>query len=135
LESSRQQGLALILALLTMVVVAGIGLLLFTRTLNEVRHSSEDAAIVQTLLLARGGANLGSTLLTSDLRDELNDIIRVRSSTTTCWSFGSGSCSDMSPTPSSVVSDLTGPSSVATVLQDRIDTLVCGSNLNTLADG
>lgn len=131
----REQGLALILALLTMVVVAGIGTLLFMRTVSEVRHSGDDAAIVQTLLLARGGANLGAALLTSDLRDELNEIVKIRSSTTTCWSFGDGSCDAMSPSPASVVSSLTGPSSVASILQERVDAALCDADLSSLGDG
>lgn len=135
LKVLRQQGLALIITLLTMVVVAGIGTLLFMRTVSEVKHSGDDAAIVQTLLLARGGANLGAALLTSDLRDELNNIVKVRSSTTTCWSFGTGFCDAMSPNPASVVSALTGADSVASQLQDRIDSTLCEADLNTLGDG
>ncbi|MCC6311399.1 MAG: DUF4900 domain-containing protein [Trueperaceae bacterium] len=118
-----------------MVVVAGIGTLLFTRTVNEIKHSGDDAAIVQTLLLARGGANLGGALLTSDIRDELNDIVKVRSSTTTCWSFGSGSCTAGQPDSASVVSDLTGSNSVASQLQARIDTLLCGADPTSFGAG
>lgn len=135
LRSTREQGLALIITLLTMVVVAGIGTLLFTRTINEVRHSGDDAAIVQTLLLARGGANLGGALLTSDIRDELNEIVKVRSSTTTCWSFGSGSCTATQPDPSSVVADLTGANSVAAQLQAKIDALLCGADPTSFGSG
>ncbi len=134
-RSSRQRGMAMILALMTMVVVAGLGTLLFARTLNEIRHSRDDAAIVQTLLLARGGANLGGALLTGPVRDALDAIVNVRSSTTTCWSFGEGLCSSSSPTPSTVVSDLTASSSVATELQDDIDALLCDSALTDMQPG
>lgn len=120
-----RQGIAVVLALLTMVVVAGIGTLLFARTVNEMRHSQDDAAIVQTLLLARGGANLGGALLTGAVRDELNEIVNVRSSTVDCWSFGNGSCMGGGPSTSSVVADLTGNESVATLLQREIDALTC----------
>lgn len=135
LRSTRQGGLALIITLLTMVVVAGIGTLLFTRTINEVRHSGDDTAIVQTLLLARGGANLGGALLTSDIRDELNEIVKVRSSTTTCWSFGSGSCTAQTPDASSVVSDLTGTNSVASQLQTKIDEALCSADPTSFGAG
>lgn len=135
MKSVREQGLALIITLLTMVVVAGIGTLLFTRTVNEIRHSGDDAAIVQTLLLARGGANMGGALLTSDIRDQLNEIIKVRSSTTTCWSFGSGSCTAAAPTSTSVVDDLTGTNSVASQLQTRIDSVLCDADATTLGAG
>lgn len=128
----RERGIAMLLALLTLVVVAGLGTLLFARTINEMRHSRDDAAIVQTLLLARGGANLGGALLTGAVRDALDAIVNVRSSTTTCWSFGSGSCSNASPSPSSVVSDLTGSGSVAVELQADIDALLCDAALTDL---
>ncbi len=128
--TTRERGIALIITLLTMVVVAGIGTLLFARTVNEMRHSRDDAAIVQTLLLARGGANLGGSLLASDIRNELNEIVNVRSSTTTCWSFGTGDCGDAAPTPNSVVADLTGANSVATQLQTEIDAILCDASLD-----
>lgn len=134
LATVRERGIALIITLLTMVVVAGIGTLLFARTVNEIKHSGDDAAIVQTLLLARGGANLGGSLLGSDIRDELDSIVNVRSSTTTCWSFGSGSCSSPAPSASSVVADLTGSNSVATQLQDRIDALLCDTTLDQFGE-
>src|SRR5690606_34703262 len=121
MRTVRQRGVAMLLALLTMVVVAGIGTLLFARTLNEMRHSRDDAAIVQTLLLARGGANIGGAVLAGQIRDELNAIVNIRSSTTTCWSFGTGSCTAERPTSSSVAADLTGANSVASQLQPRID--------------
>jgi hypothetical protein len=135
LRFRRQQGIAMVFALVTMVIVAGIGTLLFARTVNEIRHSADDAGIVQTLLLARGGANLGGSLLASDIRDELNAIVNIRSSTTDCWSFGSGSCNAPAPTPQSVVDDLTGANSVATQLQMRIDSLLCGGDGADLGGG
>ncbi len=125
----------MLLALLTMVVVAGIGTLLFARTINEMRHSRDDAAIVQTLLLARGGANMGGALLTGSIRDALDAIVNVRSSTTTCWSFGQGSCSNPAPSPGSVVADLTGVNAVASELQRDIDALLCGDTLDEMQPG
>src|SRR5690606_9309130 len=135
MRTVRQRGVAMLLALLTMVVVAGIGTLLFARTINEMRHSKDDAAIVQTLLLARGGANLGGALLTGSIRDALDAIVNVRSSTTTCWSFGDGSCSNPAPSPSSVVGKLTGANSVATELQRDIDDLLCEDALDDMQVG
>lgn len=135
MRTVRQRGVAMLLALLTMVVVAGIGTLLFARTLNEMRHSRDDAAIVQTLLLARGGANIGGAVLAGQIRDELNAIVNIRSSTTTCWSFGTGSCTAERPTSSSVAADLTGANSVASQLQPRIDALLCNAPLDDLQEG
>ncbi len=134
-RSHRQRGVAMILALLTMVVVAGIGTLLFARTLNEIRHSRDDAAIVQTLLLARGGANLGGALISGPVSEALNEIVKVRSSTTTCWSFGDGACDAPRPSASSVVDDLTGSDSVATQLQPEIDAILCGNPITGLQEG
>ena len=128
----RQSGVAMLLALLTMVVVAGIGTLLFARTINEMKHSKDDAAIVQTLLLARGGANLGGSLLTGSIRDALDAIVNVRSSTTSCWSFGDGACGNPAPTPNSVLTKLTGANSVATELQVDIDALLCDDTLDEM---
>ncbi len=128
----RQSGVAMLLALLTMVVVAGIGTLLFARTINEMKHSKDDAAIVQTLLLARGGANLGGSLLTGSIRDALDAIVNVRSSTTSCWSFGDGACGNPAPTPNSVLAKLTGANSVATELQVDIDALLCDDTLDEM---
>ena len=134
-RGKREQGIALLVTILTMVVVAGISTLLFVRTLNEMKHSRDDAGIVQTLLLARGGANLGGAVLAGAVRDDLNEIVNVRSSTTDCWSFGSGSCSSERPNPGSVVADLSGPDSVATQLQETIDDLLCGETVGDFGDG
>lgn len=131
----RDKGIAMILALMTMVLLAGIGTLLFARTVNEMRHSADDVGIVQTLLLARGGANLGGSLLGRAIRDELNAIVNVRSSTTDCWSFGTGNCGGDAPTVSSVVDQLSGSNSVASILQARVDELLCSNPITAVGDG
>ncbi len=124
----REKGIALIITLLTMVVVAGIGTLLFARTVNEMQHSRDDAAIVQTLLLARGGANLGGAVLDGPVKAALNAIVED-SDTIGRWSFGSSSVTETQPTPSSVADDLTkrggASKSVAELLQEDIDDAVC----------
>jgi len=114
--------MAMLYALLLMVVVVGIGALMFARTIAEIQHSGDDAAIVQTLLLARGAANLGGQTLQKSVRNELQTIVEATSSTTGRWSFGSGSSSSTEPTSSSVITAL---STMASTLQSSIDTSLC----------
>lgn len=109
----------MIVALFALVLVAGIGTLLFSRTINEMRHSRDDAAIVQTLLLARGGSNVAGALLAEDINTMLRDAVRY-TSTPGPWVFGSGSGD--TPTASSVISRLTA---VVDRLQPDVDALLC----------
>lgn len=122
----RERGIAMIITLMTMVIVVGIGTLLFARTINEMRHSRDDAAIVQTLLLARGGANLGNATLSGPVKEALNAIVEASSSTTRAWSFGDGAYGAEQPDPDEVADDL---GTVAAMLQDDIDALVCGEDI------
>lgn len=125
-QMRSDDGIAMIIALLAVVVVAGIGLLMFTRTLNEVRHSGDDARIVQTLMLARGGANVAAGVMITDAKGLLYDAISVTSSPGR-WTYGkdrSGVVS-MAPDPATVATDLRG---VSTRLQRGIDDLLCGVN-------
>src|SRR5690554_3844900 len=100
--------MAMLYALLLMVVVVGVGALMFARTVAEIQHSGDDAAIVQTLLLARGAANMGGQTLQGVVRAELHDLVEARSSTTGRWSFGNSGAGVNSTTPNnnSLVSDL-----------------------------
>lgn len=123
--SRHQEGIALVVALLALVVVAGIGLLMFSRTLNEIRHSGDDARIVQTLMLARGAANVGASVLMTDVVTDLYDIV-LETSTPGRWSYGRDPVSgvgSLRPDPVEVAKDLVG---VATRAQDTVDDLVCG---------
>lgn len=129
-----EEGVALLVSLIALMVVAGIGVLMFTRTLNEVRHSGDDARIVQTLLLARGGANLGSALMNADVKDGLYDIV-LSTSKPGRWSFGKDPVTGVAsstPDPVEVAKDLRG---VATRLQTAVDELVCGVNVLGGAEG
>lgn len=131
----RDKGIALIIALATVLVVSGIGTLLFLRTLGEIRHSGQDQAIVQTLLLARGAANVGGTFLSTKAREQLNAIVRQRASTTNCWAFGgNANCQPgQQPDPAVVAQEL---STVASSLQGEVDALLCpnGSPRNMAPD-
>src|SRR5690606_4461904 len=114
-------------ALLALVVVAGIGTLMFARTVNEMRHSRDDAAIVQTLMLARGGANVGSALLGHDVKTELREIVMATTKPGR-WAYGSDQkpVRDDAPDASSVVTALTP---VAVLLQKQVDLLVCDEEI------
>ncbi len=125
--TSRQRGVAMLYALMLMVVIMGVATLLFARTLNEMKHSGDDAGIVQSLMLARGAANLGGAMLQDTVKSELGAIIEAHSPTTSRWAFGTGT-GDY-PSPQSVVSALvTNNGSVAEQLQTQIDNDLCGTS-------
>lgn len=123
-----QQGIALILALMSLVVIAGIGLLLFTRTLNEITHSRDDARIVQTLMLARGGANIGNVVMSSSVADHLQEEVE-RTSRPGRWAYGNDQnpMTDDGPDPTSVANAL---NQIAIELQATVDAEVCGAPIN-----
>ena len=72
----RNKGIAIVLALATVLVVSGIGTLIFTRTIREIRHGAQDQGIVQTLMLARGAANLGGSFLATRGRVRRGERVR-----------------------------------------------------------
>lgn len=115
----RPKGIALVVALIMVAVVAGVASLMFSRTVGEIRNSAENATIVQNLMLARGGINVGSSILVGTMRDELQAVVRQQSGTSS-WTFGSGSGS--APDPVSVASAL---QNVAVSVQGRADALLC----------
>ena len=125
MQLKRQHGVALVIALATMVVLLGIGTLLFTRTLSEIRHSGDDAAIVQTLMLARGAANVGGAILSGSVRNSLMNIVRTTADSTSPWAYGDYTGSPTEPEPVSTARDL---AAVSSQLQTQVDNLVCGAN-------
>lgn len=132
----REHGVAMLYALLLMVVVMGVATLMFARTLGEIKHSGDDAGIVQSLMLARGAANLGGTILQQPVRNALQTIVKAQSSTTSQWSFGTSSVNASFPDPTSVMNALSvGTGSVAGQLQPQIDAMVCGQSVSPSAGG
>lgn len=123
----NRSGVALLTALAVLVVVGGIAALMFARTLAEIQNSGDDTGIVQSLLLARGAANLGGAVLQGPVRNGLESIVQNTSSTSNRWSYGTGS--GASPDASTVVTALNGggATSVAEQLQVVIDGLLCGA--------
>lgn len=122
-EGTRQRGIALVAALALMAVGSAVMVLLFMRTMDEIQHGRDDAAIVQTLLVAHGGANLGVALLHGDIKDQLKLVVADLADTSDSWSFGDSNVGADMPTPASVAADM---ADVAEALQARIDALVCG---------
>lgn len=123
--AKRSQGIALVAALGLMAVGSAVMLLLFMRTMDEIQHGRDDTAIVQTLLVAHGGARLGVALLQADVKNELDVIVGQESDPVGAWSFGDSHIDAEAPTPASVASDLRR---VADRLQSRIDAFVCGEH-------
>lgn len=119
----NEKGVAMLLALMAMLLVAGIATLMFSRTINEMRHSSDDTVITQTLMLARGGANIGSALLAQDIQETFSDVVEL-TATAGRWAFGDDTVlfSDDRPEPHSVVRELRPATAM---LQDRVDAMVC----------
>jgi len=129
-----RSGIALITALAILVVVGGIAALMAARTVSEVRHSGDDTGIVQSLLLARGAANLAGAVMQLPVRGQLNVIVNSDSNTVDRWSFGTGT--GARPTPVSVAQALsTNANSVASKLQVAVDGLLCDTPVPGLTDG
>ncbi|RTI11517.1 DUF4900 domain-containing protein [Thermus scotoductus] len=122
----ERKGIALVLALATVLVVSGLGSLLFLRTLGEIRHSGQDQAIVQALMLARGAANAGGTFLATKAREMVDSLVRQTASTTHCWAYGGGDCTGL-PDPIGLASAL---ASLAQSLQSQVDGAICNQNLS-----
>ncbi|WP_038068725.1 DUF4900 domain-containing protein [Thermus scotoductus] len=121
----KSKGIAIVLALATLVVISGIGTLIFLRTLGEIRHSGQDQAIVQTLMLARGAANVGGNFLSTTGRQKLDALVRQTASSTDAWAYG-GNTQGPTPDPVGVAQALSG---LAQQLQGQLDPLLCGVNL------
>lgn len=122
-----ERGVALILSLMALVVVGGIGILLFTRTVNEIQHSRDDARIVQTLMVARGGANIGSVLMGTTIAETLQDVVELTAAPGR-WAYGidHNPMSDDGPQQTTVAAAL---QTISTQLQAQVDAAVCGANI------
>jgi len=66
----RTQGIAALTAILVLGLVASVTAVMLTRTFNEVRNTGDDAGIIQTLMLARGTANLAGAVLQGPVRGD-----------------------------------------------------------------
>lgn len=120
----KNKGIAIVLALATVLVVSGIGALIFTRTIREIRHGAQDQGIVQTLMLARGAANLGGSLLATRGRERLERIVQQTASSTDRWAYG-GNTGTEAPDPVLVAQAL---ANVADRFKSDLDGFLCGKN-------
>lgn len=120
----KSDGIALVVTLVSILVIGGVSALMFSRMLDEMRHSRDNTAVIQTLMLARGGANVAGALLTGPVKDRLQQVVNATSSSTNRWSYG-GNGSGSQPDPATVASDL---AVVAGQLQTQVDALICGLN-------
>ncbi|MGQ9754200.1 MAG: DUF4900 domain-containing protein, partial [Thermaceae bacterium] len=123
----RREGIALVLALATLVILSTLGTVIFVRTLGEIRHSRADAGIVQTLMLARGAAGVAGALLGGPVRDRLSDLVKNTANSTSCWAYGGNTnCTGGSPDAAQVARDL---GILVQGIQSRVDGLICNQNL------
>ena len=120
----KNKGIAIVLALATVLVVSGIGALIFTRTIREIRHGAQDQGIVQTLMLAQGAANLGGSLLATRGREKLERIVQQTASSTDRWAYG-GNTGTEAPDPVLVAQAL---ANVADRFKSDLDGFLCGKN-------
>jgi len=124
----RTQGVAMLMAIMLLIIVAGIGTLLFSRTLGEIKHSADDTAIVQTLMLARGAANLGGSVLTKGVRDKLEEALEPHTKGSSPWLFGRDTNKDGKPDSNTVVPEL---DKLAATLQSKIDDITCQKSISS----
>ncbi len=131
-----RRGIALLTSLVILLVVGGIAALMFTRTMAEIRHSGDDSGIIQSLMLARGAANMGGAVLQGPIRTAFDAIVNDAAIGTNPWSFGTGTVTSTEPEPGSVVQVLsTNVSSVANRLQAEINALICTASVPGLDPG
>ncbi|HHO55138.1 MAG TPA: DUF4900 domain-containing protein [Trueperaceae bacterium] len=125
----RKKGIALVASLALLVVTAGVLALIFSSTMRDINQGVNDAAIIKSLMLARGGATLGAKILQGPIKGELNTIVQDTANTVGVWQFGQSSLgsANMNPTPESVMSDL---GMVAQLLQPKIDALLCNQAIS-----
>ncbi len=116
-----KQGMALLLALTFMVVVAGIIVLMSMRTINNLQNSRDNLAVTQSLMLARGGVQLGNSFISIPLTQAVGQIVNANLQTG-AWSFGTSSSGANAPTGNSVATALRP---VATQLQAIVNNALC----------
>ncbi len=127
LKSKGQQGVSLITSLVVIALVAAVILIMTGRTLSELRHSRDNSAVVQTLLLARGGARIGQDYMYSDhLKDLLkNSLTTLVKGSTNRWFFGENTWA--LPSESSVAEAM---KKLSSNLQTLLDQDFCNQSLN-----
>jgi type II secretory pathway pseudopilin PulG len=125
----HQQGISLITSLVVIALVAAVILIMTGRTLSELQHSKDNSAVVQTLLLARGGARLGQDYLYSDhLKDLLkNSLTKLTKGSTNRWFFGGNTWEK--PAEKDVAKGIFGLNRLADDFQTLLDGDFCSQNI------
>lgn len=130
---SKPRGMAIVVALITIMILTIISSLIFTRSMNDLRTSRDNTAMAQAINLARGGAVAASTILTNDVKANLEAIVKSGNpsiggaSTSDIWYYGGNGTL---PNTATVATRL---ATVANSLQSGVNTLLC--NLNLAPDG
>ena len=121
----RKDGIALIAVLGLLIIISGLIALIGTRMANEIQTDGDDIAIVQTLALARGGANLGARLLDGPVKNSLDAVVDDSShviNSGSRWTFDSANTQGNTPNAANVATDLTR---LAVRLQTIVDNNLC----------
>lgn len=116
----------MVAALSLMVVAAGVIAYLFSNTLNEMRHSGDSVAVVQSLALARGGATLGNVILNNQVKEKLRQLVQDNPNNSRYLPYGNGTSAQVS-SPQSVIGDL--KTFLVSSLQAEVDTLLCNQTI------
>ena len=123
----REEGIALVAAILTMLVVAGLLTLMFARSLNEIKTTRDSTEVTRTLLLARGAANLGVAMLNDPIKTQVDIAVTNSSSSSSRWAYDpTASNSSNVPDPRNVAANLLA--NVTTSLQTKADAYACNTN-------
>lgn len=118
----KKQGMAMVLALSAMVIVAGLGTLMFSRTMGETRSSGDSATVVKNLMLARGAMTFAGAFMESTGKSLINNAVTGYSSTTDAWAFGGNGANPVAATVATKL-DL-----VAINTQTSFDNVLCSIN-------
>ena len=121
----REEGVALVTALLTLLVVSALVTIVLARTLNEVKTARDSTELTQSLLYARAGANFGSAMLEETVKPFVNILVEARSSSTSRWAFDPANTGGDTPNARTVATNL---KSLTNDLQTRIADLICNYN-------
>ena len=121
----KRDGIALIAVLGLLIIISGLIALIGTRMANEIQTDGDDIAIVQTLALARGGANLGARLLDGPVKASLDAVVDNSSrviNNGSRWTFDNANTQGDTPNAANVAGDLRA---LAGNLQTIIDNNLC----------
>lgn len=127
MHTIRPKGIAIVIALVAIAIISGVMTLMFSRMIGDMRHSADNTAIIQTLMLARGAANVGSSLLGDELRDRLAvQVNQDLATSTNPWSYGNSTpAPNNNPEPISTAQAL---DTLATSVQTQANDLFCNLN-------